>query len=366
MNIVINASNLKVGGAIQVATSVINEIEENEDNYTVLLSPIFKGIHFENKSNVTFYYVEYPSRFNLLGRVSKLDRIVDETKAEVVFTVFGPSYWKPKVRHVCGFAQGYYIYKHLPFFSNQKLSFNWKLFFLCQYHKFLLKKQVDEYFVETEDVKNKLANFLGEERSRIHVASNTYSSFFECYETATSVEEKSSSTISLLTIASPYPHKNLLIYKNVAEYLMRYSDLDFKFFITVPDKYYVENFKGYENAIINYGVVKNSECPRLYEKADFMILPSLVECFSASYPEAMFMEKPILTSDYSFSHSICGDAAIYFDPLDVKDIAEKIILLACDHDMQQQLVRKGVERLSRFDSPSMRFSKYINKCKKVD
>ena len=65
-------------------------------------------------------------------------------------------------------------------------------------------------------------------------------------------------------------------------------------------------------------------CPKLYNQADAMFLPTLLETFSASYPEAMKMERPILTSDLDFAKDICGDAALYFNPLDSYDIANKI------------------------------------------
>ncbi|WP_125717071.1 glycosyltransferase [Pseudoalteromonas rubra] len=364
MNILINASNLKVGGAIQVATSVINQIPDDGNIYSVLLSPAFSGINFKTRSNVKVFHVNYPGRFNLFGTVPELDDIVERTGSTVVFTVFGPSYWKPKVKHICGFAQGYYIYKHLPFFKNQGFLFKIKLALLSAYHMFLLKNQVDEYFVETSDVQLKLAQLLRIDKSKVHVASNTYSSFFEEYGKGKRKSQKEQGVFRLLTVAFPYPHKNILIYKEVVDLLLGFSDAKFVFYITVPDDYYKENFDGYEDYIVNCGKIDNSQCPELYDNSDFMILPSLVECFSASYPEAMFMEKPILTSDYSFARSICQDAAVYFDPLNARDIADKIIELALDKEKQLNLISNGLNRLSDFDSPQSRFNKYINECKK--
>ncbi|NSY35195.1 glycosyltransferase [Pseudoalteromonas sp. JC28] len=364
MKILINASNLKVGGAIQVATSIVNQISEKENIYTVLLSPAFLNINFDKKSNVNIIRVDYPPRFNFFGYVPDFDNIVSDSDSEVVFTVFGPSYWKPKVKHYCGFAQGYYLYKHLPFFKNQGALFKLKLSLLSSYHRFLLKNQVDDYFVETQDVQVKLGEYLGVSKQRVHIASNTYSAFFESYKKGEVSRVQDSNVVKLLTVAFPYPHKNILIYKEVVDLLVKNTDKKFLFYITVPEDYYVANFEGYEEYIINFGKVNNSECPALYDKSDFMILPSLVECFSASYPEAMYMGKPILTSDYSFARSICGDAAIYFDPLSASDIYNKIVELAMDKDKQCELIAKGMKRLSDFDSPQSRFQKYINEFKR--
>ena len=47
--------------------------------------------------------------------------------------------------------------------------------------------------------------------------------------------------------------------------------------------------------LLAVGGVDIRECPSLYEQCDFMFLPTLLECFSASYAEAMKMRRPILT-----------------------------------------------------------------------
>ena len=62
----------------------------------------------------------------------------------------------------------------------------------------------------------------------------------------------------------------------------------------------------------------------------------------------MKMQKPILTSDLSFAKDICQDSALYFDPLNPKDIAEKIIRLSADKELQNQLIGNGLERLKQF------------------
>ena len=81
------------------------------------------------------------------------------------------------------------------------------------------------------------------------------------------------------------------------------------------------------DTIINVGPIRIEEAPSLYKECDAMFLPTLLECFSASYVESMKMEKPILTSDMGFAWTVCNNAAIYFDPMDANDIAAKIIEL---------------------------------------
>jgi hypothetical protein len=81
----------------------------------------------------------------------------------------------------------------------------------------------------------------------------------------------------------------------------------------------------YQHRIINVGPIKVNQCPALYHFCDALFLPTLLECFSASYVEAMYFKKTIFTSDLSFAHTVCHDSAFYFDPYCVNDICDKII-----------------------------------------
>src|SRR5690606_31883324 len=101
------------------------------------------------------------------------------------------------------------------------------------------------------------------------------------------------------------------------------------------------------------------ECPSLYRQSDFMFLPTLLECFTATYPEAMCMDTPILTSDLPFARSICGSAAEYFNPLSPKDIGDKIFNLSHDTVKVEELIKMGRKQLLLFDNSKQRADKYL-------
>src|SRR5690606_19619774 len=139
-----------------------------------------------------------------------------------------------------------------------------------------------------------------------------------------------------------------------------------KFILTLEyDFYRTLMFDNYSDNIINLGPVKIEEGPSLYKECDAVFLPTLLECFSASYPEAMIMEKPILTSDLSFARSICGNAALYFNPVDPSDAAEKIIKIIDDIGLQKELIEKGKERVKVFPTPYERAKEYLRLCEEL-
>ena len=77
------------------------------------------------------------------------------------------------------------------------------------------------------------------------------------------------------------------------------------------------------------------------------------------------MKKPILTSDLPFAHDICGDAAIFFDPMNEIDITEKIILLLNNPSISNQLIENGLEKLKFFDNSEKKAIKYLQICEKI-
>ena len=78
-----------------------------------------------------------------------------------------------------------------------------------------------------------------------------------------------------------------------------------------------------------------------------MIFPSLCEGFGIPVLEAFFHKKPLLLSNRSSLPEVAGEAAIYFDPTDIKDIADKILQVAKKEDFTD-LVEKQNKQLTKY------------------
>jgi glycosyltransferase involved in cell wall biosynthesis len=96
------------------------------------------------------------------------------------------------------------------------------------------------------------------------------------------------------------------------------------------------------------GYVDEEDLPRLYSSATIFVYPSVYEGFGFPPLEAMAYGTPTLVSRAASLPEICGDASLYCDPLDVKSIAETLIQLLSDSSLQDQLRRKGLERVKLF------------------
>ncbi|RKO68671.1 glycosyltransferase [Sphingobacterium puteale] len=356
MNFLINCSNLRLGGGIQVAHSFINELTSREENIVIvctteILSQIDRKIF---PLNIKF--IEYNIKPSLFSSNSFLDKIVKQEKIECVFTVFGPSYWRPKVKHICGYAKPHYVYKESPFF--RMLSLKQRLILLIKetLHLRDFKNNSDVLVSENEDVTSKLAEMF--DKKIVTVSNNHHQIYDIPKDWDRSIRYRDSKHCYLLTISANYLHKNLAIIPKVIESLINKGYFNFKFVLTINESE-LQISESHKNYTIFLGKVAINQCPSLYEQSDFMFLPTLLECFSASYAEAMKMGKPIITSDLTFARGICQDAAIYFDPINPDDIADKIIQLYENSSLQEELIQKGRNRLSFFLKASERANQYI-------
>lgn len=366
MRLLINTSTLKVGGGVQVAVSVLNELKNIPGNeYVVVVSRQVQqqlpGNSFP--ANFSFRHLDSPAQLRTRRRiVSELDRIERETQPDAVLTIFGPAYWRPKAPHICGFALGWLITPESP--AHKLLNFQEKLkqFLVKMYKWHYFRRDADYLWCETEDVRSRLHRHFGFPIEQISVAGNTHGAQFFPYMRQNAVRKVAADgTFKLLTVSAYYPHKNLEIIKKVIPYLV--GKIKFQFVLTISKEDYQRVFDVCEREFVTtLGPLTAAECPAAYAGADALFLPTLLECFSANYPEAMVMRKPILTSNLSFATSLLGDAAAYFDPLDPEDVARSILDLVFEPDLYAQLVDRGETHLNSFPSAADRAKNLMMLC----
>jgi glycosyltransferase involved in cell wall biosynthesis len=95
------------------------------------------------------------------------------------------------------------------------------------------------------------------------------------------------------------------------------------------------------------GSVPYDNVSRLYQDADLFVFPSLAESFGHPLVEAMAGGLPILASDIPICREICEDVAVYFDPLDPKDLAEKVSMLRDNSNLRGRLGESGRKQAER-------------------
>jgi glycosyltransferase involved in cell wall biosynthesis len=93
------------------------------------------------------------------------------------------------------------------------------------------------------------------------------------------------------------------------------------------------------------GPLTPKETEEHYRRADIFVFPSLAESFGHPLVEAMAHGLPIIASDTPINREMCGDAAVYFRPMDPDHLAQAIRRVATNQPLQNRLSVEGRQRV---------------------
>jgi len=96
------------------------------------------------------------------------------------------------------------------------------------------------------------------------------------------------------------------------------------------------------------GFVSHDELLSLVGHADALIMPSLYEGFGFPPLEPMAAGIPVAVSRAGSLPEVCGEAALYFDPLRIEDMAKCMLELASNVALCGRLIRAGKEQSVKF------------------
>ncbi len=105
---------------------------------------------------------------------------------------------------------------------------------------------------------------------------------------------------------------------------------------------------GVGESVVYAGVVPEPRLPDCYRGATAVVCPSLYEGFGLPALEAMACGTPVAAARATSLPEVAGDAAVYFDPLDVADIARALVAVATDGALRAALVSRGARRAAAF------------------
>lgn len=365
MKLLIDNSNLNVGGGIQVATSFLRDLKmldsENQLNdfsavYVIQSANSSKQIEKDTfGEKFKFYDLHIDSEKSILKRRKLVENIESEVKPEVIFTVFGPSYHRSNVPKIVGFAIPHLIYTDSPYFHSLSFVDKLKTYFTYKIKNYCFLKNSDILIFESEK-----ANQIYSSRNKIksYTVNNTLNSVFENKDVWKDISIKKSN-FDILCLSANYPHKNLKVIPQIIDYLQNSNEnFNFKFHISGLKENF--DFSDTHNEYINYlGHVSLEMLPSLYSQMNCLFMPTLLEVFSTTYLEAMFMKIPIVSSDMEFARDICGNAALFSEPTNAEEYAENILNLYKNTSLREKLIRNGEVNLTRFGNSLQRTKQYI-------
>jgi len=112
-------------------------------------------------------------------------------------------------------------------------------------------------------------------------------------------------------------------------------------------KYVIEEFD-LNNEVYIPGWVDEADLPYIYNAATAFIFPTKHEGFGIPVLESMACGLPTIASDIPVLREIAGDAVLYFDQNDKREIANAMIRIVKDEALRQELRVKGLAQSAKF------------------
>ncbi len=368
--ILINATNARnVGGGLQVVINFILATikyprTDVEWYYAVSERLDEDFLPDEFKQQIAGRYFVFPNQPDFRRTYRKVQKqlyaLEAEHKIDVVFTPLGPSYHFFKSTEVIRFVNAWVMsankYAWRTVHGRTRLK--------MKLHNVLLKHLIGKkqfIVTQTDTIKNDLMAKLGFESDKIRVVRNVLPAVYTSMSRDHIPDPEGLVDIAAVGAGE---HKNLDIIPDILHLLEnRYGIINYRFHITQPEWSPVlplinQKLKEYgcEDRIVNHGNMKQTDLAVMYRKCDLCFLPSVLEVFSASTIEAMFFRLPTLATRLPFNTEVMADSCLYYTPMNADEAAEKLVKLATDKSLRDELIAKMDERLKQFSG----FEEYYN------
>ncbi|HRN70845.1 MAG TPA: glycosyltransferase family 1 protein [Candidatus Woesebacteria bacterium] len=205
----------------------------------------------------------------------------------------------------------------------------------------------------SKTTKKDIRHFYDLPENRIHVVYNGFEKHVDKAKSTIMEDLNLQKNKFLLYVGTLQPRKNITILIKSFK-LFQQKNPDYKLVLVgkkgwLYDSIFAEvNNQNLTNSVIFTDYIPDADVSELYKNALCFVMPSLYEGFGIPILEAMAHNCPVISSHTSSLPEIGGDACLYFDAKDEKDLLQDIERLAEDSDLRRKLIQKGKERITEF------------------
>jgi glycosyltransferase involved in cell wall biosynthesis len=200
----------------------------------------------------------------------------------------------------------------------------------------------------TEFVKDDFAKFAHINSRKITVTHESADKITDKAEPMEELEDKQ----FIMYVGRPQTHKNLGRLIDAFEKLRQTHPQLRLVLAGKKDWLYRQHEKSVESRgiknVIFTDFVSEGQLRWLYENTAAYVFPSLSEGFGLPPLEAMQHGAPVVSSNATCLPEVNQDAALYFDPLDVDDMAAKIESMITDNKLRAKYVERGRKLVKQY------------------
>lgn len=162
-------------------------------------------------------------------------------------------------------------------------------------------------------------------------------------------------TRQLLVVSDIYVQKNLhRLVDAMSLVVERFPDVILKIAGRPNDKEYLRDIQNRINQLEIQdhfeflGHCSLEQLLELYNSCTCLVFPSTVETFGNSLVESMACGTPIISSSSAAMPEVLGNSALYFDPTNVVEMADRIIELLENPACAEKLSKAGLRRARKY------------------
>ncbi len=108
-----------------------------------------------------------------------------------------------------------------------------------------------------------------------------------------------------------------------------------------------------ENNVQNVNILNKvpfQDLPAIYQGSELFVYPSFFEGFGIPIVEALHSGVPVVAATGSCLEEAGGEGALYANPLDMNDLADKMLKVLVDKDLKNQLTNAGRKHVQQFSA----------------
>lgn len=348
--IAIDARLLNSLGPGRYINRLLNYLQkiDTENEYLVLLSP--DGMEDWNPTNPNFTKIEAPYKIYTFGEQLGFAKLLYSLKADLVHFTMPQQpllYFKRSVTtiHDLTLLRFDNLDKNIIIYKFEKLVFRFLLFWVAHKSKTVI--------TPTGFVKLDVIKFARVNHKKVHVTLESADKLAETPVPYAGFAKKK----FIFYVGNSFPYKNL---KALIEAFKIVQKTQPKLHLVIAGK---KNFfheeleklveqKGIKNVVFT-GFIPDSQLRWMYEHATAYVFPSLSEGFGLPALEAMHYDLPVISSNATCLPEVYGNAALYFNPSNVKDMAKAIDKVVSNKKLRKELVENAQKRLKKFSWRTM-------------
>ncbi|MEY4588603.1 MAG: hypothetical protein RL497_679 [Pseudomonadota bacterium] len=347
MHWLIDAGAIKTGGGVQVALNrlpiFVQTLTERGYKVSVLLPS--EGLLAQISLGASIQILRSPKNWaaRLFLEHYRLPKWMEKQKIDIIYTLFGFGLPHPKqIVSVVSTANPTTCYPDSIYWKRLSLRDRIKRSIYTNIRQARLKKS-DFCIFETEVMRNRSIEHIGINRNQTAAINPSPTGFIQD-RPARTYADTSKFNITLLTGIER--HKNIDCVIKICKKLsdMNIENIQFNISLTKSqtESALIDNIKLDEIKNINYlGKIPQNELQPIYDNSDVIMNLSELESFSNNYMEAWKSGLAQICSDRDFSRHICKNSALYIEPLNTEDAAEKIVGAINNSNQLAEMAEQG-------------------------